>query len=146
MNRNNIKIWLLFQLLRHHQFLPRNSLQLLTHIKDLTRLVQQATTLKCQQSSLKHQSTISQRAKSSENYLNITNKLTTIKHGTKTQGQESTTIKSWDRNNSILLVKTLLSNLKCPTARTPKTRVELQGQVLIKLWSQSRRRQMSTKE
>ena len=135
MNRNNIKIWLLFPLVRHHLFLLRNSLQLLILIKASIKLAQLATTLKCQLSSHKHQSTTSPGAKSSVNYLNITSKPTTIRHGTKTQDLESMTTPSWAKNNSILPVKTPSSNPKSQTARMQKTRPRHQGQEPTRLWS-----------
>ena len=120
MNRNNIKIWLLFQLLRLLLFLLRNLLQLLIHIKDSIKQAQLATIPKYPLSSLKRLFTTLLRAKFSVNCLNIMNKLTITRLGIKIQALEFMITISQDRSNSILLVKTLSSNRKSPMSKTQK--------------------------
>lgn len=133
MKPKHIKIWLLFQMPKHHQFLLRNSLQLPIHIKDLTKLAQLATTQRYQQSSHKLLFMTLRRVKSKESCLNTMNKRTIIKHGTRIQVLECMTIKNLARNNLIQLVKTPFSNLKYPIARMLKKNKKHLDQELIRL-------------
>lgn len=132
MNLNNIKIWLLFQLRKHLRSPLRNSLQLLILTRDLTKLVQLATTQRCQLSSLKHLFMTSLKVKFKESYLSIMNKLITTKHGTRIQVLGSMISISWAKSNSILPVKTRLSNLKSQTVKMRKKNQKPQAQELTK--------------
>jgi len=143
---NNIRIWLLFHLAKHHLFPQKNLLQLPTLTKDSTRLVLLVTIQKCLPLSLKLSSMILQRARFKENYLSIMNKHTIHKPGTKIPVQESTITRGLDKSNSILLVRIQFSNRKCPTVRMVNSRVKHLDQEHIKQWSQLKRKQMSIRE